>query len=118
GRGAGERDRERAPARRRAVRTVKRVRILHLDPDDLDNPLAGGGPVRTFEICRRLARRHEITVLTPTFPGSTPLMEREGVRYVRLGRKVRDHGSSHHITFALALPRAVRRFEHDLLVED
>ena len=94
------------------------MRILHLDPDDLGNPLAGGGPVRTFEICRRLARRHEITVLTPTFPGSTPELVREGVRYVRLGRKVGDHGSSHHLTFALALPRAVRRFEHDLLVED
>jgi glycosyltransferase involved in cell wall biosynthesis len=94
------------------------VRILHLDPDDLANPLAGGGPVRTFEICRRLARRHEMTVLTPTFPGSTPELVRDGVRYVRLGRRVREHGSSHHITFALALPRAVRRFEHDLLVED
>ncbi len=94
------------------------MRILHLDPDDHANPLAGGGPVRTFEICRRLARRHEVTVLTPTFPGSTPELVREGVRYVRLGRRVREHGSSHHITFALALPRAVRRFEHDLLVED
>jgi glycosyltransferase involved in cell wall biosynthesis len=94
------------------------MRILHLDPDDLDNPLAGGGPVRTFEICRRLARRHEVTVLTPTFPGSTPEHVRDGVRYARLGRRVGDHGSSHHITFALALPRAVRRFDHDLLVEE
>jgi phosphatidyl-myo-inositol alpha-mannosyltransferase len=94
------------------------MRILHLDPDDMDNPLSGGGPVRTFEICRRLARRHEITVLTPTFAGSTPEREREGIRYLRLGHKVRDHGSSHHITFLLALPRAVRRYEHDLLVED
>jgi phosphatidylinositol alpha-mannosyltransferase len=94
------------------------MRILHLDPDDLDNPLAGGGPVRTFEICRRLAARHEITVLTPTFAGSTPEKLREGVRYVRLGRKIRHHGSSHHITFGLALPRAVRQYPHDLLVED
>lgn len=94
------------------------MRILHLDPDDMGNPLSGGGPVRTFEICRRIARKHEITVLTPTFPGSTPELEREGIRYLRLGRKVRNHGSSHHITFLLSLPRAVRRFEHDLLVED
>lgn len=94
------------------------MRILHLDPDDLDNPLAGGGPVRTFEICRRLAQRHEITVLTPTFAGSTPEKVREGVRYLRLGRKVGDHGSSHHITFGLALPGAVRRFDTDLIVED
>ena len=94
------------------------MRILHLDPDDMDSPLSGGGPVRTFEICRRLARRHEVTVLTPTFPGSTPEKERDGVRYLRLGRKVRDHGSSHHITYLAALPRAVRRHAHDLMVED
>lgn len=94
------------------------MKILHLDPDDLDNPLAGGGPVRTFEIARRLARRHEVTVLTPTFEGSTPELVREGVRYERLGRKVRNHGSSHHLTFLAALPGAVRRYEYDLLVED
>ena len=94
------------------------MRILHLDPDDVDNPLSGGGPVRTREIYRRLARRHEITVLTPTFEGSTPAVVRGGVSYQRLGRKVGDHGSSHHLTFLAALPRAVRRFDYDLLVED
>lgn len=94
------------------------MRILHIDPDDIDNPLSGGGPRRTFEINRRLAARHEITVLTPSFPGSTPECIRDGVRYVRLGRRVGEHGSSHHITFFFALPRAVRRFAHDLLVED
>lgn len=94
------------------------MKILHLDPDDMDNPLSGGGPVRTFEICRRLAQRHEITILTPTFPGSTPELVREGIRYVRLGRKIRNHGSSHHITFFFALPRAIRRYDYDLLVED
>jgi glycosyltransferase involved in cell wall biosynthesis len=43
---------------------------------------------------------------------------RDGVRYLRLGRKVGDHGSSHHITFFFSLPRAVRQHEYDLLVED
>lgn len=94
------------------------MKILHIDPDDIDNPLSGGGPVRTFEIYRRLAKRHEVTVLTPTFPGCTPEVVREGVRYVRLGRKIRNHGSSHHITFFFALPAALRRFDYDLLVED
>lgn len=94
------------------------MRILHLDPDDIDNPLSGGGPVRTREIYRRLAQHHEITVLTPTFEGSTPEKIRDGIRYVRLGRKVGDHGSSHHLTYLAALPAAVRRFDHDLLIED
>lgn len=94
------------------------MRILHLDPDDVDNPLSGGGPVRTFEICRRLAQRHEVTVLTPTFAGSTPEKIRDGVRYLRLGRKIGNHGSSHHFSFLFSLPRAVRKFDYDLLVED
>ena len=94
------------------------MRILHLDPDDMANPLSGGGPIRTYEICRRLAKRHEVTVLTPTFEGSTPTLERDGIRYERLGRKIRHHGSSHHITYLMALPRAVRHFGHDLLIED
>lgn len=94
------------------------MKILHLDPDDIGNPLSGGGPVRTLEIYRRLAARHDITVLTPTFPGSTPEMVRDGIRYLRLGRKIRNHGSSHHLTFLAALPAAVRRFDYDLLVED
>ena len=97
---------------------VARMRILHIDPDDIDNPMSGGGPVRTYEIYRRLAKRHEVTVLTPTFDGSTSEKIRDNVRYVRLGKKIRHHASSHHITFFLSLPSAVRRFPHDLLVED
>ncbi|MGR8930428.1 MAG: glycosyltransferase family 4 protein [Gammaproteobacteria bacterium] len=95
------------------------MRILHIDPDDMDNPVSGGGPIRTYEICRRLvARGHDVTVLTPTFPGSTPEKIRDGIRYVRLGRRIGDHGSSHHITFFLQAPRMLSKFPHDLLVED
>lgn len=94
------------------------MRILHVDPDDIENPMSGGGPVRTFEIYRRLAQRHEVTVLTPTFPGSTPEKVRDGVRYIRLGRRVLNRGSSHHFTFMAAAPGAIKQHAHDLLVED
>ena len=94
------------------------MKILHLDPDDIDNPVSGGGPIRTLELYRRIARHHEVTIVTPTFEGSTPECVREGIRYLRLGRKVGDHGSSHHLTYLMSLPSAVRRIEHDLLVED
>lgn len=80
--------------------------------------MSGGGPRRNFEIYRRLSHKHEITVLTPTFEGSTQELVRDNVRYIRLGRKVRNHGSSHHITFFFSLPRAIREFDYDLLVED
>src|SRR5262249_49762516 len=94
------------------------VRILHVDPGGIDSPLAGGGPVRNFAIYPRLGARHEITVLTPSFAGSTREKMREGIRFVRLGRKLGDHGSSYHITFFFALPLALRQFDYDLLVED
>ena len=94
------------------------MKILHIDPDDIENPQAGGGPERTWQIYRRLAARHQITVLTPTFDGCTREKMREGVRFVRLGRKLGGRGASHHLTFLLSLPAAVRRFDHDLLVED
>ena len=94
------------------------MKILHIDPDDIDNPYSGGGPVRNYEIYKRLSKRHEITVLTPTFDGSTSEKVRDGIRYVRLGKKIGDHGSSHHITFFFSLPKAVRSMEYDLLVED
>jgi glycosyltransferase involved in cell wall biosynthesis len=80
--------------------------------------MSGGGPRRNFEIYRRLSHKHEITVLTPTFEGSTQELIRDNVRYIRLGRKIRNHGSSHHITFFFSLPRAIRQFDYDLLVED
>ncbi len=94
------------------------MKILHLDPDDMDNPLSGGGPIRNYEIYKRLAKRHQITIATPTFEGSTPELIRDGIRYIRLGRKIRNHGSSHHITYFFSLPKAVRTMEYDLLVED
>lgn len=94
------------------------MKILHLDPDDIDNPVSGGGPIRTLQLYRRIARHHEVTIVTPTFAGSTRELVRDGIRYVRLGHKIGNHGSSHHITYLAKLPGAVRRFEHDLLVED
>jgi len=94
------------------------VKIVHLDPDDMGSPTSGGGPIRTFEIYRRLAKRHEITVLTPSFPGAKKEEVKEGIRYVRLGRKYGNHDSTYFISFYFEAPFAVRRFEHDLLVED
>lgn len=94
------------------------MKIVHIDPDDLDSPTSGGGPVRTFEIYRRLAARHEITVLTPSFDNCTREKIRDGVRYIRLGRKYRNHNSSYYISFYFSAPFAAKQYPSDLLVED
>lgn len=63
------------------------MRIVHLIYDDLQNPwLAGGGAVRADEIYRRLTARHEVTLVTGSFPESDPAGTRAGVRLVRVGR--------------------------------
>jgi len=94
------------------------MRILHLDSDDIDNPLGGGQPVRTFEVNRRLAARHDITVFTATYPGARRRTTRQGVRYRRLGFNIPFLGLSPHLSFLASLPFTAPFTPHDLLVEE
>ncbi|NKB69939.1 MAG: glycosyltransferase [Candidatus Latescibacteria bacterium] len=62
------------------------MKICHLGYDDLDNPwLGGGGAIRAREIYRRLAPRHEITLVTGGYPGAAREEWVDGLRIVRLG---------------------------------
>jgi glycosyltransferase involved in cell wall biosynthesis len=62
------------------------VRICHLIYDDVANPwLGGGGAVRAREIYRRLAGRHQVTLVTGRFPGGQNDEEQDGLRFVRVG---------------------------------
>jgi glycosyltransferase involved in cell wall biosynthesis len=94
------------------------MRILHTDTDDLQNPLRGGQPVRTFEVNSRLAREHDITVFTATYQGSQNNVVRENVRYERLGITIPKWGLSSHLSFLARLPVAIKRTQHDLIVEE
>jgi glycosyltransferase involved in cell wall biosynthesis len=94
------------------------VRLLCTDTDDLENPLRGGQPVRTFAINSRLARRHDITVFTAVYPGCKREVERAGVHYRRLGVYVPPFGLSPHLTFLSCLGAQVARTPHDLVVEE
>jgi glycosyltransferase involved in cell wall biosynthesis/O-antigen/teichoic acid export membrane protein len=93
----------------------RRPRILHLGFEDFRRPGAGGGSARTHEINRRLASAFDVTVVTAKFPGWQDRLE-DGVRYVHVGLDLGYFPSL--ITYFLVLPRAVRRFDHDLVVED
>ena len=46
------------------------MRILHLAYEDPWRPGSGGGAVRTLEVDRRLARRHEVTACVAAYPGA------------------------------------------------
>lgn len=58
------------------------MRIVHFDADSLGAPYSGGQARRTFEVNRRLAKRHDITVVTAGHPSLRPEVV-DGVRYVR-----------------------------------
>ncbi|HEU5078486.1 MAG TPA: glycosyltransferase family 4 protein [Opitutaceae bacterium] len=98
--------------------SLPRLRIVHADTDDLENPLRGGQPVRTFSVNSRLAKRHDITVLTSVYKASRRRLVREGVRYRRLGLRIPGWGLSPHLSFMAFLGPAIARMPHDLVVEE
>lgn len=101
---------------RKELPTGRPLRILHLGFEDHARPGSGGGALRTHEVNRRLARNHEITVLTTSWRGAKD-REDDGVRYVPIGRPWGYTGSI--VTYFLALPLATwRRRQADLIVED
>ena len=100
------------------MKPTGRLRILHADTDDLENPLRGGQPVRTFAVNVRLAARHDITVLTSVYKHCRRRMERNGVRYRRLGFRLPPLGLAPHLSFLTALGPVVARTPHDLVVEE
>lgn len=100
------------------MKPTGRLRILHADTDDLENPLRGGQPVRTFAVNARLAARHDVTVFTSVYKKCRRRLERNGVRYRRLGFRLPPFGLSPHLSFLAALGPAVARTPHDLVIEE
>lgn len=89
------------------------MKILHLDFDDLKSPLGGGQARVTFEISRRLAKRHEVTIITSKYPGSRDETI-DNVKYVRVGLNTFPWNFGAYIILA---PRLIKNFPHDILIE-
>lgn len=94
------------------------MKIVHADTDDLGNPLRGGQPVRTFEINRRLAKQHEVNVLTAVFPNAKRKYVRDGVLYKRLGIHIKPFGLSPHLTYLSSIGPRLRTIPHDIVIEE
>lgn len=93
------------------------MRICHLVYDDLGNPwLAGGGAVRAREIYRRLAERHQVTLVSGRYPGSRLDEEVEGMRILRVGSE-RNYTCS-RLGYMQRAPEMLRELEWDLWVNE
>lgn len=91
------------------------MRILHLAYEDPMRPGSGGGSVRTLEVDRRLAERHEVTAIVAAYPGARE-RDSEGVHWIPIGPK-RAGRIPQLAWFGLVGP-AVRRYPADIIVED
>jgi glycosyltransferase involved in cell wall biosynthesis len=91
------------------------MRILHLAYEDPRQPGSGGGSIRTREVNRRLARRHEITAVVAGYPGAASRVE-DGVSWVPIGP--RSPGAAPRLSYFALLSTALHRHESDLVVED
>lgn len=94
------------------------MRIIHTDTDDIENPLRGGQPVRTFEVNSRLAKRHQVKVFTASYKDSKQKVVRNNIDYERLGITIPRWGLSSHLSFLNRLPAAIKSTPHDLVVEE
>ncbi len=96
---------------------VKTMRILHLSYDDIDNPwLGGGGAIHSGLLNQKLSQRHNVTVLTGSFPDSQRIILRDRVRYIRIGT-----GSSYilsRLSYAFSAPFWIQHSKADLIVAD
>jgi glycosyltransferase involved in cell wall biosynthesis len=93
----------------------RRLSVLHLAFEDHRRPGSGGGAYRTHEVARRLARRHQVTVVTTTWRGARDRVE-DGVRYVHVG--LPGGYLVEVLSYFLALPFVLRRHHADVVVED
>lgn len=100
------------------VKTESAMKIIHFDTDDIENPLRGGQPYRTYEINKRLARSHDIRIYTASYPGCQRRVSRGKLDYRRLGLSIPGLGLSPHLSFLASMGMALRGQEHDLVVEE
>jgi glycosyltransferase involved in cell wall biosynthesis len=92
-----------------------RLRIVHLAYEDPRQPGSGGGSVRTWEINRRLADRHDISVITAGYQDAVERIE-DGIRWIPL--RPRTGGKIDRLAYFAQVGPALHRWSHDLVVED
>jgi glycosyltransferase involved in cell wall biosynthesis len=95
------------------------LKILHLIYDHIHNPwVGGGGAVRACEIYRRLAARHDITIVSGKYPGRADFKE-GNLSYRFVGTAMNNYMLS---TFCYACAASGFVREHgkgaDIIIED
>ncbi len=93
------------------------MKILHIDYDDIQNPwLGGGGALHAFEINKRLASEHRVTMATGNYPGALAETDIQGIRWFHRGN-ARSYWQS-RLSFSHQVRELIQNESYDILVED
>jgi glycosyltransferase involved in cell wall biosynthesis len=93
------------------------MKIIFSNFDDVNNPFyGGGGAFAIHQVAKRLAARHDITVITAAYPGSKNGVI-DGVNYERIGH-CRTRPKLGQVLFHPALISQIRRRSFDVWVEN
>ena len=92
------------------------MKIVFSNYDDINNPFyGGGGAYAIHSVAKRLAKKHDVLVITHTFPGATNCLV-DGVRYKRIG--ISGFGARRgQILFKLLLPFYALKTDCDIWIE-
>ncbi len=95
------------------------MKIFHFIYDHTGNPwVGGGGAVRAYEFNRRLAKRHDITIVCGKYPGAEDY-ETDGVKFHFVGTDRNNYVlSTFSYAFRSALFLKKQREMADIVVED
>lgn len=93
------------------------MKILHILYDEVQNPWFGGGAaIRNQEIYKRMAKNHQITVLSGMYKGALKNEVVNGVEYHRLG--VGNNVLQSLLSFSLSVFFYRKFTGYDLIVKD
>ena len=92
------------------------MKILHLIYDDINNPwLGGGGAFASYEINKRLAKKHKITVITGNYPKAKNEIK-EGIEYRRVGSN-KSYIIS-RLTYSKRIKKIIKSMDYDIIIDD
>lgn len=93
------------------------MKIVISSYDDLSNPYyAGGGATAIHELAKRLAKNHNVTVLTGRYSNCKNIVL-DGVFYKRIGVPFLEGPKIGQIIFQFSLPFCVRKYDFDIWME-
>ncbi len=94
------------------------MKILIINKYGPKHPKKGGAEIRLKEIFQRLAKKHDIYLLTSMFPGAKRKEKYKGINIIRLGKMNSDNTIRIHFLIILKLKKFLNKIKPDILYED